>query len=78
MSEPKQRYDDDGDLERRCSKCGEWWPASREFFYSCGRKGLHSWCKACVQENDRTNPGRVEQKRVASENYARRKKAVAA
>lgn len=40
-----------GERERWCNRCLEWWPASREFFYTTGNQGrLHSWCKACYQE----------------------------
>ncbi len=52
----KERLDEDGRLERHCSRCDEWWPADKEFFYTSGPyngKGppqLHSWCKACYQE----------------------------
>lgn len=36
-------------LERRCSCCGDYWPADAEFF---DRKGgwLTSTCKACFRE----------------------------
>lgn len=51
------RADRDADLhvdagdgpERRCVRCGEYWPADTEFFYRRG-DGLHSWCKACCTE----------------------------
>jgi len=46
----KQQVDEDGELERQCSHCHEWWPADSEFFYGSKRNGLHSWCKACVLE----------------------------
>ncbi|GAI63947.1 unnamed protein product [marine sediment metagenome] len=47
---PKQRYTDYGCWEKQCSKCKEWWPATREFFYGSKRDGLHPWCKACILE----------------------------
>ena len=38
--------------EKFCTRCNEWWPADREFFYpqadSAG--GLFYWCKACYAE----------------------------
>lgn len=42
----------DGMLEKRCGRCGEYWPADLEFFYphrqcSCG---LHTYCRACFLE----------------------------
>lgn len=33
-------------LEKRCSVCGDYWPADTEFFYAKGA-GLMSCCKAC-------------------------------
>ena len=37
---------------RRCSRCGELWPATSDFWYRCPRRadGLHSWCRACTAE----------------------------
>jgi formylmethanofuran dehydrogenase subunit E len=32
--------------EVTCAKCGEFWPADKEFFYFSNGKP-HSWCKAC-------------------------------
>lgn len=49
----KERINEDGERERQCAKCLEWWPADTEFFYSTGRKArpkLHSYCKACYLE----------------------------
>lgn len=36
-------------LEKQCGKCGEWLPATQEFFY-CSRGSLRSPCKACIAE----------------------------
>lgn len=51
------RYDG-GQLEKRCSRCHDYWPADAEFFYqSKGQSdGLHIYCKACYREwkNNRT------------------------
>lgn len=33
-------------LEQRCPRCGDYWPADTEFFYSNGTR-LMSACKAC-------------------------------
>ena len=46
------RVSDEGDLEKRCSKCKDYWPADREFFFSAGKAGdgLTDWCKACYVE----------------------------
>ncbi len=51
-SNAKERLDPEIGMVRRCSKCGDWWPANREFFYSSGSGGrkLHSWCIACYTE----------------------------
>lgn len=39
-------------LEKRCSKCREYFPADNEFFYPNGGSpdGLCDWCKACYQQ----------------------------
>jgi len=39
----------EGQLEKRCRGCNEYWPADTEFFYrhSTGADGLQSYCKAC-------------------------------
>lgn len=41
-----------GETEKRCSKCGDWWPADNEFFsyYNKSIGKLNSWCKACSLE----------------------------
>ena len=46
------RTGDDGEAEKRCSGCKEWWPADLEFFYpSKGNPaGLSNWCHACYSE----------------------------
>lgn len=40
-------------LMRQCTKCEEWWSATKEFFSTAPRNGalgLHSWCWACTKE----------------------------
>jgi hypothetical protein len=37
-------------LEVKCSCCGEFWPADKEFFFFHDGKP-HSWCKACYRAN---------------------------
>lgn len=37
-------------LEKKCGRCGEYWPADGEFWYSEGTRGLSKWCKACYEE----------------------------
>lgn len=51
------RIDDD---EKLCRKCGEWWPADREFFYvdASAPDGLFYCCKACYHELTHPNASR--------------------
>ena len=46
------RLNDELDLEKRCPRCREYWPADSEFFYRNGSEGdgLYRWCKACFRE----------------------------
>ena len=48
----KERINEDGEKERYCPGCNEWWPADKEFFYGDGHtpRGLASQCKACYLE----------------------------
>ena len=47
----RARLDADGELERRCSWCDEFWPADTEFFQAGNTSfGLHCYCKACFTE----------------------------
>lgn len=74
-------------VQRRCSRCREWWPADPEFFYHDTPDRLHSWCKACWAEYHRARrpvrPARVrkwpargtDEYRVAHRNYMREWKA---
>lgn len=41
--------------ERDCTRCGESWPATTEFFSRSPHhsSGFHSWCKACQTERKR-------------------------
>lgn len=43
---------EDGILQKRCTSCGEYWPADTEFFYGTIKKTtvLHCYCKACYTE----------------------------
>jgi hypothetical protein len=52
LASGRYRYDEDGELEKRCSICREYWPADTEFFYqSTSTDGLHTYCKACYYEH---------------------------
>ena len=46
--------------EKRCGKCGEFWPADREFFSPNRRApdGLAWTCKACASDHKRAVRGR--------------------
>lgn len=57
------RLDEDGELEKMCTRCKEYWPADTEFFYKSG-DGLHTWCKACVQDwkHERIRTGITDQR----------------
>ena len=41
-------------LEKRCSTCGEFFPADTEFFFSQASRpeGLSTYCKACYLDRD--------------------------
>ena len=38
-------------VQRRCPRCGDWWPLDATFWISItdGRPG-HAWCRACLAE----------------------------
>ncbi|MFY3625478.1 hypothetical protein ACOTFH_02540 [Achromobacter xylosoxidans] len=38
--------------EIQCSRCKDFWPADREFFYTARGK-LHPWCKACYLSDEK-------------------------
>ena len=39
------------ELEIKCSKCGDFFPHTREYFYGAGKRGLESSCRACCIEH---------------------------
>lgn len=47
----KYQFNEDGELEKRCSTCLEYWPADEEFFHKgksrSGNDGLHTMCRDC-------------------------------
>ncbi len=53
LASGKYQYDDDGQLEKRCSHCRKYWPADSEFFYrsDSDRDGLHCMCISCNVES---------------------------
>jgi len=47
-------------VEKRCTRCGDWWPADEEFFPKNRvrtKRGLSPWCKACFTEYHRERRG---------------------
>ena len=59
-SKRKMRVSEELGLEYWCSKCEEFYPADREFFYKDGNKsGLHLWCKPCLE----ADPKRIMNKK---------------
>lgn len=62
------RYADLVDLEKRCSKCREYFPADNTFFYAAPRSkdGLIDWCKACYLESRAERAKRSGQERLAA------------
>ena len=46
-------------LERRCTRCGEYWPADTEFFYfqPSASGGLNCYCHDCYRSATGRQPG---------------------
>lgn len=55
----RERLNEDGEVERLCTDCKEYWPADREFFYSGGHGRLQPWCKACYEERRKNKRKKV-------------------
>lgn len=36
-------------IERRCTRCKDYWPEDTQFFHRHG-KGFHSYCIACIAD----------------------------
>lgn len=53
--------------EKRCARCGEYWPADKEFFYQLPDGRLHSYCHACFIERKK------ELRKGAIKKYERKK-----
>lgn len=49
------RYNDDGELEKLCMDCNEYWPADSEFFLNVAQATdkLSLSCRACITEGRR-------------------------
>lgn len=64
------RTTDDGDTERYCGRCHEWWPATFDYFHRAGMR-FQTWCKACFLEYQRERPHRptVRRARATSRVY---------
>ncbi len=62
---------------KECTKCGESYPATTEYFTSASRNksGLHSWCRNCTRAGIRESQKRVSpeiKRRRDRERYRRR------
>lgn len=44
------RINEDGEVEKQCGVCGDWWPMTPEFFSTNGTGKLASPCRACKNE----------------------------
>ncbi len=55
LSKGRYQYDEDGELEKRCSRCKEFLPADSEFFgaQKSNPDGLRGHCKCCDSERKR-------------------------
>ena len=59
----------DTGLEKLCSRCQDYWPATEEFFWKRGI-GLHSYCRACCNERQaelKAGAPRKQHRRTAAE-----------
>lgn len=61
MSRSPTRLNSNGELEKQCGKCREWWPATPEYFRSrilkrTGWRVIHSPCLACQREYTKSPP----------------------
>ncbi len=66
IANEREIINEDGELERQCAKCEEWWPADPEFFHRNPRhpRGLHIYCKACMSEARRKSYNRKKARLV--------------
>lgn len=46
------RFDPILGMEKKCTRCGQWWPADGEFYPYADlvTKRLGAWCKCCTLE----------------------------
>ncbi|MCF7770488.1 MAG: hypothetical protein E2602_14360 [Achromobacter sp.] len=49
---PRLKIETELGTEIQCSRCKDFWPADREFFYTARGK-LHPWCKACYLSDEK-------------------------
>ena len=56
---PLYRYSEELGKEKHCSKCDDYFPATKEFFFGKNKNGvgLESCCKACYMERKRGYKG---------------------
>ena len=55
--------------EKKCTRCGEWWPNDLEFFPRCARNkgGLDTFCRACRTDAIRNAPSRKKRSTMKRE-----------
>ena len=57
-----ERLDDEGVIERQCTKCLEWWPADSEFYKKNDRgTGLLTHCIGCRRDYWRERQVRLKE-----------------
>ncbi len=49
---PRLKIETELGTEIQCSRCKDFWPADREFFYTARGK-LHPWCKASYLSDEK-------------------------
>ena len=66
---------------KECTKCGEPYPATTEYFAPASRNksGLHSWCRNCTRAGNRESQKRVSpeiRRERARKSYSRRREKI--
>lgn len=65
--EIKVRVDQDGENERYCTGCHEWWPMTEEFFGFLSTRGhFRSHCRVCEAAAERDRKARRKASAVAT------------
>lgn len=45
-----EKYKSTIDIMKTCTKCEQEFPATKEYFYTTGKKYLNSYCKTCAKK----------------------------